>query len=48
MRNTNAIIISKEELMNYIKTNSFDVLITFGAGDIDRFVPMIENYLLTK
>ncbi len=48
MRNTNAFIISKEELMNYIKTNSFDVLITFGAGDIDRFVPMIENYLLTK
>ncbi len=45
MLNNNKLLISKENLIDYIKNNEFEVLITFGAGDIDRFVPIIEEYL---
>ena len=39
------IMLKKEELMSYLGTRDIDVLVTFGAGDIDRFVPLITEML---
>jgi UDP-N-acetylmuramate--alanine ligase len=36
---------SKDELLNTIKSIKPELLITMGAGDIDRFVPQIETLL---
>jgi len=36
---------SLEDAMNKIKTKSFDVLVTAGAGDIDTLVKPIKNWL---
>ncbi|MDR2802110.1 MAG: UDP-N-acetylmuramate--L-alanine ligase [Prevotellaceae bacterium] len=36
---------TKSELMDILKTKSPDVLVTFGAGDIDRFVQPIKEWL---
>ena len=36
---------SKEELLNTIKSIDLELVMTVGAGDIDRFVPQIENML---
>ena len=41
-------ICKKENLLDEIKTSTFDVLITLGAGDIDKLVPEIANYLKTN
>ena len=38
-------MMKKEELMDYIKSREFDVLVTFGAGDIDRFIDPITEAL---
>ena len=35
-------ICQKDELLNVIKDIKPELLITMGAGDIDRFVPQIE------
>lgn len=34
----------KEELMTELPKHQFDVLVTFGAGDIDKFIPEIKTY----
>ncbi|HTL83094.1 MAG TPA: UDP-N-acetylmuramate--L-alanine ligase [Bacteroidia bacterium] len=39
---------SKEELVSKVMQHDFDVLITMGAGDIDRFVAPFEKALLEK
>ena len=39
------VLITKEELMQYLSTIEIDTLISFGAGDIDRFIEPITNYL---
>jgi len=39
------VLISKEDLMGELAKTEIDVLITFGAGDIDRFVKPIRDYL---
>ena len=37
------VLLKKEELMEYIKDEPLDVLATFGAGNIDRFIgPLTE------
>lgn len=36
-------IVQKEELLNSIKVKSPELLVTFGAGDIDRFCPKIAQ-----
>lgn len=36
---------TKADLMDYVKNNEFEVLVTIGAGDIDRFVPMILSVI---
>ncbi|MDR3350027.1 MAG: UDP-N-acetylmuramate--L-alanine ligase [Prevotellaceae bacterium] len=39
---------TKSALMERLKTTSPDVLVTFGAGDIDRFVQPIKEWLNEK
>jgi UDP-N-acetylmuramate--alanine ligase len=39
---------TKNELMELLKTKTPDVLVTFGAGDIDRFVQPIKEWLEKK
>ena len=41
-------LLSKEELMLYIESTNFEVLLTLGAGDIDVFVDPIANCLKSK
>jgi len=42
------VMIHKENLMEYLKNEPIDVLMTVGAGDIDRFVDPITEYLNSK
>ncbi|MDR2907645.1 MAG: UDP-N-acetylmuramate--L-alanine ligase [Bacteroidales bacterium] len=44
----NKILTSKTDLIETLKTQSFDVLLTMGAGDIDQCVTPITNYLKSK
>ena len=39
------ILITKEQLMETLEKDNFDVLVTFGAGNIDRFVGPITEML---
>ncbi len=39
---------TKAELFNALKNKSFDVLVTFGAGDIDFYIPQIKEFLKTN
>lgn len=39
------VMIAKEQLMEYLKDKPFDVLATFGAGNIDRFIQPIAEML---
>lgn len=39
------VLIRKEELMDYLKCEKLDVLVTFGAGNIDRFISPITEML---
>jgi UDP-N-acetylmuramate--alanine ligase len=57
MENKNGAVVSKEELLNYlqndylklIKESSFgEVLITAGAGDIDKLVEPIKKIILNS
>ena len=36
---------SKENLLTLLDEKELDVMVTFGAGDIDKLVPEIKNYL---
>ena len=38
-------IVSKDELMKTVASKDVDVLVTFGAGDIDRFIKPFEEYM---
>lgn len=39
------VLVEKDKLMETIKSRETDVLGTFGAGDVDRFIPVIEEYV---
>ncbi|MCQ2184746.1 MAG: UDP-N-acetylmuramate--L-alanine ligase [Bacteroidales bacterium] len=39
------VMIAREELMDCLKKENIDVLVTFGAGNIDRFIPEITELL---
>lgn len=39
------VLVPKDRLMETIKSRKIDCLVSLGAGDIDRFVPQIEEYL---
>ncbi len=41
-------LISKNELMDTLKGTDPDILVSFGAGDIDRFIKPISEYLIEK
>ncbi|MGB4576253.1 MAG: UDP-N-acetylmuramate--L-alanine ligase, partial [Paludibacter sp.] len=41
----NKTLCSKENLLPLLKEKQLDVLVTFGAGDIDKLVPLIKNQL---
>jgi UDP-N-acetylmuramate--alanine ligase len=45
MTNTNNKVLSKKEILDWIKNNSTELLITAGAGDIDTLVEPIKNIL---
>ena len=42
------VLIPKEQLMEYLKTLDLDCLVTFGAGDVDRFIEPIETWLKAR
>ena len=42
------VLIPKEELMDYLEKEPVDVLVTFGAGNIDRFVEPITQLLSAR
>lgn len=39
------VLVPKEELMDYLEKEPVDVLVTFGAGNIDRFIGPITDLL---
>lgn len=39
------ILLQADEVISYVKSNKSDVLLTLGAGNIDRLVPQIEESL---
>ena len=41
-------IVQKKELLEEIASRDTDILVTFGAGDIDRFTTPLENLLREK
>ena len=41
----NKIMLKKEEVLDYLKEKEIDILVTFGAGDIDRLIVPVENLL---
>jgi len=41
-------MILKDEVLNYIKSHDFEVLIVLGAGDLDNQVPQITKLLNAK
>lgn len=41
-------MIHKEDVLNLVKSRSFDVLIVLGAGDLDDYVPQITKILENK
>ena len=45
---TDKVLIPKEQLMDHLRSRALDCLVTFGAGDIDRFIEPIENWLKTR
>jgi len=45
---TQKILCEKQEIIEVLSQKKFEVLLTLGAGDIDRLVIPIENFLKTK
>ena len=41
-------LIHKEEVLDTLEKRELDVVITFGAGDIDRLIPSIKELLQNK
>lgn len=39
------VLVEKKDLMECIKSRKIDCLVTFGAGDVDRFIVPIKEYL---
>ena len=42
------VLVEKEELMAYLEKEPVDVLVSFGAGNIDRFIGPIANLLANR
>ena len=41
-------MIQKDEVLDYVKTHKFEVLVILGAGDLDNLVPQITKILKSK
>ena len=41
-------MIKKSDVLSYIKSHNFEVLIVLGAGDLDNMVPEITKILKNK
>ena len=41
-------IISKENVLDYVRSRDFDVLIVLGAGDLDNYVEQIAAIIEEK
>ena len=39
------VMINKEDVVDYVKSHDFEVLVILGAGDLDNYVPQIESVL---
>jgi UDP-N-acetylmuramate--alanine ligase len=48
MRSKHKHLVKKENLMEFLKDRPVEVLMTMGAGDIDKFVQPIEDLLKKK
>lgn len=48
MENENKVLIKKEDLIEELENHNLDVVVTIGAGDIDREVPKVAKYLKDK
>ena len=48
MKSPNKILLSKNDVLEWVKKNDIDILVTMGAGDIDRLVPQIVEVLKSK
>ncbi len=48
IKNIKTLHISKENLFQYLAENTTEVVITMGAGDIDRLCPLIKQSLMHK
>ena len=45
---THKSLTTKALLFETLKDKDFDVIVTFGAGDIDRYIPQIKDFLKTN
>jgi UDP-N-acetylmuramate-alanine ligase len=43
--NNDVKVLSKDDALEWVKKNGFDVILTIGAGDIDRLIPKIKDIL---
>ena len=41
-------MISKGEVLDYVKSRDFDVLVILGAGDLDDYTPQITAIIQNK
>lgn len=41
-------MIHKEDVLDYVRNNDFEVLMVLGAGDLDNYVPQIKEILENK
>ncbi len=48
MENEKKVMVSKENLLDELEKHNLDIVVTIGAGDIDREVPKIAKYLKNK
>jgi len=48
MKLQNKTICEKNKLLDLIRNKNFEILITLGAGDIDKLVDPIKSILLNK
>jgi len=48
MNNPNRLLLDKADLLEWLRKNDVDVLLTMGAGDIDRLAPEIVKIFEAK
>jgi len=41
-------MIKKDDVLNYVNSRDFDVLVVLGAGNLDNYVPQIAKIIESK